>query len=33
MDGKTSFSTVFESYQNDGRMIMEGCVQLNPVYN
>ena len=27
-----SFSTVFQSYQDDGRMIMEGCVQRNPVY-
>ena len=25
-----SFSTVFESYQDDGRMIMKGCVQWNP---
>ena len=28
----TSFSTVFQSYQDDGRMIMKGCVQWNPVY-
>ena len=28
----TSFSTVFQSYQDDGWMIMKGCVQLNPVY-
>ena len=27
-----SFSTVFQSYQDDGRMIMKGCVQWNPVY-
>ena len=27
----TSFSTVFQSYQNDRRMIMKGCVQWNPV--
>ena len=26
-----SFSTVFQSYQDDGRMIMKGCVQWNPV--
>ena len=25
----TSFSTVFQSYQDDGRMIMEGYVQWN----
>ena len=23
----TSFSTVFQSYQDNGRMIMKGCVQ------
>ena len=23
----TSFSTAFQSYQDDGRMIMKGCVQ------
>ena len=23
--------TVFQSYQNDGRVIMKGCVQMNPV--
>ena len=28
----TSFSTVLQSYQDDGRMIMKGCVQWNPVY-
>ena len=28
----TSFSTVFQSYQDDGRMIMKDCVQRNPVY-
>ena len=28
----TSFSTVFQSYQDDGSMIMKGCVQWNPVY-
>ena len=28
----TSFSTVFQSYQDDGQMIMKGCVQWNPVY-
>ena len=27
-----SFSTVFHSYHDDERMIMKGCVQLNPVY-
>ena len=28
----TSFLAVFQSYQDDGRMIMKGCVQLNPIY-
>ena len=28
----TSFSTVFQSYQDDGQMIMKGCVQWSPVY-
>ena len=28
----TSFLTLFQSYQDDGRMIMKGCVQWNPVY-
>ena len=27
----TSFSTVFQSYQDDGRMITKGCEQWNPV--
>ena len=27
----TSFSTVFQSYQDDGRLIMKGCVQWNSV--
>ena len=27
-----SFSTVFQSYQDDGRLIMKGCVQLSSVY-
>ena len=26
----TAFSTVFQSYQDDGQMIMKGCVQWNP---
>ena len=26
----TSFSTAFQSYQINGQMIMEGCVQWNP---
>ena len=26
----TSFSTVFQSYQDDVRMIIKGCVQWNP---
>ena len=28
----TFFSTVFQSYQDDGRMIMKVCVQWNPIY-
>ena len=28
----TSFSTVFQSYQDDGRLIMEDCVQWNSAY-
>ena len=28
----TSFSTVFQSYQDDRRMVMKGCVQWNPIY-
>ena len=27
-----SISTVFQSYQDDGQVIMKGCVQWNPVY-
>ena len=27
-----SFSTVFQSNQDDERLIMKGCVQRNPVY-
>ena len=27
----TSFSTVFQSYQDDERLILKGCVQWNPV--
>ena len=26
-----SFSTVFQSYQDDGWMVMKGCGQWNPV--
>ena len=26
----TSILTVFQSYQDDGRMIMKGCVQWTP---
>ena len=29
-DDFTSFSTVFQSYQDHRRMIMKGCVQWNP---
>ena len=28
----TSFSTVFQSYLDDGQVIMNDCVQCNPVY-
>ena len=28
----TSFSTIFQSYQDDWEMILKGCVQWNPVY-
>ena len=27
-----SFSTVFQSYQDNGQMIMKGCVQWNSIY-
>ena len=27
-----SFSMVFQSYKENGRIIMIGCVQRNPVY-
>ena len=27
-----SFSTVFQSYQDNGRLIMNGCVQWNSIY-
>ena len=27
----TSFSKVFQSYEADGRVIMNGCVQWNPL--
>ena len=29
----TSFSIVFQSYQDKGQMIMKGCVQGNSVYS
>ena len=29
----TAFLKVLQSYQNERRMIMKGCVQWNPVYN
>ena len=28
----TSFFTVFQSFQNDGWVIMKGCIQWNPLY-
>ena len=27
-----SISKVFQSYQDDGQMILKGCVQWNPIY-
>ena len=38
MDGRwicdlKSFLIVFQSYQNDGKVIMKGWVQRNPIYN
>ena len=29
----TSFSTVFQSYQDNEKLIMKGCVQRNPFYD
>ena len=29
----TAFSTVFQSYQDDGMLIMKGCVQWNTIYS
>ena len=29
----TSFSIVLQSYQDNGQMIMEGCVQWNPIHS
>ena len=29
----TSFSTVFQPYWDDGRLIMKGCVQWHSVYD
>ena len=28
-----SSSTVFQSYQDDGQVIMKGCLQWNPIYD
>ena len=28
----TSFSIVVQSYQEDDRLIMKGCVHRNPIY-
>ena len=38
MDGQitsnfSSFSTVFQSYQDDGKVTMKDCMQWNPVYS
>ena len=29
----TSFSIVFQSYQDDERLTMKGCMEWNPVYD
>ena len=29
----TSFLTAFQSYQDDGRVKIKGCVQQDPIYN
>ena len=29
----TSFSTIFQSYQDDGWVVMKGCVQSNAVHH
>ena len=29
----TSFSIQFQTYQDNGRVIMKGCVQWNPIYD
>ena len=29
----TSFSPVFQLYQDDDMMIMKGCVRWNPIYS
>ena len=29
----TPFPMVFQSYQDNGQMVMKGCMQWNPVYN
>ena len=31
--GFTSFLTVFQSHQENGREIMKGCMQQNPIYD
>ena len=33
LENKTSFSTAFQSYQDNGPVIMKGCVQWNPIYD
>ena len=30
--GQNNISTVFQSYLDDGQMILKGCAQWNPVY-
>ena len=33
MEVVMSVSTVFQVYQDDWRMVMKGCMQINPVYS
>ena len=33
MDELQFFLTVFQSYENNGQVIMKGYVQMNPIYD